>query len=609
MNAPQTFSEEQQQYLMGFAAGCDALQASRNPTFASTLSALGMLPATMPETVPSPLPPDARLAHGVAQNQFLDRGLKLSSEEQAKRSKDPFQMRDAMEQAASEARFPKGTDVFLYKYHGLFHVAPAQNAFMCRLRFAGGMTNSHHFRGIADIAEKFAGGYTDVTTRSNLQLREIPAEYPLEVIDGLVELGVITRGSGADNIRNITIPPTSGIDPEEIIDTRTLARKMNHYILQHPEMYGLPRKFNISFDGGGRTTTLADTNDIGFFAVRGSLDGTSAPEIFFRMELGGITGHGDFASDCGILVRECECVDLAAAVLRVFLKEGDRTDRKRARLKYVLDRLGQAEFLKLVEKSYGKPLRQVPRKYVELPRAKAVSGAHLGFHPQAQPGLHYVGVVLPVGRLSAQQMRDLAQVADRYGSGTIRLTVWQNLLISDIKTDDIPAVQAAIEATGLCTSATNVRSGLVACTGAAGCKFAAAHTKQHALKLATYLESKIQLDLPVNIHLTGCHHSCAQHAIGDIGLLGTKVAQGEEMVEGYHLFVGGGFGDDRGIGRQLQASIPATEMPSIVERLLIAWNDGRDFREQTFADWSRKRTLDELTRVIANSSVAMEEVA
>ncbi|ADB18735.1 precorrin-3B synthase [Pirellula staleyi DSM 6068] len=609
MNAPQTFSEEQQQYLMGFAAGCDALQTSRNPTFASTLSALGMLPATTPETVPSPLPPDARLAHGVAQNQFLDRGLKLSSEEQAKRSKDPFQMRDAMEQAASEARFPKGTDVFLYKYHGLFHVAPAQNAFMCRLRFAGGMTNSHQFRGIADIAEKFAGGYTDVTTRSNLQLREIPAEYPLEVIDGLVELGVITRGSGADNIRNITIPPTSGIDPEEIIDTRTLARKMNHYILQHPEMYGLPRKFNISFDGGGRTTTLADTNDIGFFAVRGSLDGTSAPEIFFRMELGGITGHGDFASDCGILLRECECVDLAAAVLRVFLQEGDRTDRKRARLKYVLDRLGQAEFLKLVEKSYGKPLRQVPREYVELPRTKAVSGAHLGFHPQAQPGLHYVGVVLPVGRLSAQQMRDLAQVADRYGSGTIRLTVWQNLLISDIKTDDIPAVQAAIEATGLCTSATNVRSGLVACTGAAGCKFAAAHTKQHALKLATYLESKIQLDLPVNIHLTGCHHSCAQHAIGDIGLLGTKVAQGEEMVEGYHLFVGGGFGDDRGIGRQLQASIPATEMPSIVERLLIAWNDGRDFREQTFADWSRKRTLDELTRVIANSSVAMKEVA
>lgn len=616
MNAPQPFTEEQQQYLMGFAAGCDALHANRSATFAATLSSLGMLPQAEVANQASSslskrledLPADARSAHAIAQQQFLDRGQKLSTEEQTKRAKDPFQMRDVMQANADWAKFPKGTDVFLYKYHGLFYVSPAQNSFMCRLRFPGGMTNSHQFRGIADIAEKFAGGYIDVTTRANLQLREIPAEHPLEVIDGLVDLGVITRGSGADNIRNITIHPTSGIDRDEIIDTRPLARKMNHYILQHPEMYGLPRKFNISFDGGGRTTALADTNDIGFFAVVGSLDGDSSPEIFFRMELGGITGHGDFASDCGILVRENECVELAAAVLRVFLAEGDRTDRKKARLKYILDRLGQTEFLKMVEKSFGKPLRYVPSTFQEHPRPKVIAGAHLGFHPQKQDGLQYVGVILPVGRLRADQMRDLAAIADRYGSGTIRLTVWQNLLISDIKAEDVPAVELAIAATGLCTSATNVRSGLVACTGAAGCKFAAAHTKQHALKLAEYLESRVQLDVPVNIHLTGCHHSCAQHAIGDIGLLGTKVAQGDEMVEGYHLFVGGGFGDDRSIGRQLRSSVPATEMPLLVERLLITWTKQRDFREQTFGDWSRQRSLEVLAEFLTQVASRAEAV-
>lgn len=570
MTAP--FTAEQQQYLQGFYAGCATLRTAQGlPTFSATLGSSATPPAVKDE--------------------------KLTAEEQAKRAKNPFQMWDEISANAAAGKFPKGTDIFLYKYHGLFYVAPAQNSFMCRLRFAGGMTNSHQLWGVADLAEQFGGGYVDATTRSNLQIREIGAEHTAEIINGLIDLGIVARGSGADNIRNITATPTAGIDPHELFDVRPLCRELHHYILQHPDMYGLPRKFNIAFDGGGTVSALADTNDIGFFAVR------VRGEIFFRMELGGITGHGDFARDTGILLRPEECIPVAAAVLKVFLREGDRTDRKKARLKYVLERFGHDGFLKEVEKLLPQPFNRVPLSGCE-PRVQPNPLAHFGAHPQRQEGLHYVGIVLPVGRIQCDQLRGLADIAQKYGSGTVRLTVWQNLLISDIRTADLPAVEQAIEALGLTTSVTNIRAGLVACTGNAGCRFAAANTKLHAKQVAAYLEQRLELDQPINIHLTGCHHSCAQHYIGDIGLLATKVAVGEEMVEGYHVFVGGGYGENREIGRQIATGIVAEQIPQLLERLLVAWLERRSHDDESFREWSRAQTLDSLQAIASHHQLA-----
>jgi len=586
----QAFNDEQQQYLQGFAAGCAALRGG--PTFAATLSAIGGS-ATPQQAVG---PEDARQIHWQMQDRFSDAGQKLCPEEQAKRGKDPFQMWDEMQANAEAGKFPKGTDVFLYKYHGLFYVAPAQDSFMCRLRFHGGLTNAHQFRGLAEIAEQYAGGYADVTTRANLQLREIKAANATHVISSLLDLGIISRGSGADNIRNVTGSPTAGIDPDEIYDTRSLTKQMHHYILQHPEMYGLPRKFNIAFDGGGTISALADTNDIGFFAVRVGSGAEVPAGVYFRMELGGITGHKDFARDCAVLLKPEECVAVAAAVVKVFIEHGDRTDRKKARMKYVLDRLGLEGYLKETQKHLNFPLRRFPLEACE-PRAAVAPQGHIGVHRQRQEGKYYVGVVLPVGRLRADQLRALADIADRYGSGAIRLTVWQNLLISDISKSDLPAVKRAIETAGLCCSATNIRSGLVACTGNGGCKFAAANTKGHALRLAEYLEQRMELDQPINIHLTGCHHSCAQHYIGDIGLLGTKVAVGEEMVEGYHVFVGGGYGENREIGRQLAASIPFDDLLPLVEHLLLAWQSQRSADTDNFQNWVSRKSIDELRAI------------
>ena len=597
MNTGQAFTDEQRNYLQGFMAGCAALQGG-GPTFASTLAALGGGTPAAPAG-----PEDAQRIHWEAQDAATAAGGKLCPEEQAKRKKDPFQMWDEMQANAAAGKFPKGTDIFLYKYHGLFYVAPAQDAFMCRLRFHGGLTNSHQFRGLADIAEQYAGGYADVTTRANLQLREIRAENATQVVSSLLDLGILNRGAGADNIRNVTGSPTAGIDSLEIYDTRPLTKEMHHHILQHPEMYGLPRKFNIAFDGGGQISALADTNDIGFFAVRVGPEQAVPAGVYFRLELGGITGHQDFARDCGVLLQPDQCVSVAAAIVKVFIEHGDRTDRKKARMKYVLDRLGLEKYLELAQHHLSFPLQRFPLETCQ-PRTAVLSQGHIGFHRQRQDGKFYVGVVLPVGRLRGDQLRDLAAIADRYGSGTIRLTVWQNLLISDIDEANLAAVKRAIEAAGLAWSATNIRSGLVACTGNGGCKFAASNTKGHALRLAEYLEQRLQLDQPVNIHLTGCPHSCAQHYIGDIGLLGTKVTVGEDLVEGYHVFVGGGYGASREIGRQIATSVPFDDLPPLVEHLLLAWQAQRASPQENFQSWVRTRSLDELQAITQPTLVA-----
>jgi ferredoxin-nitrite reductase len=591
------FTKQQQHYLQGFVLGADVARAVRGLPVLSGCAAKGDSEATIRLGPPSePLPAGPERVHFEAQNRFLAQGKTLVKEEQAKREKHPFEMWEAMRQNAAEQKFPSGTDVFLYKYHGLFYVAPAQNAYMCRLRFPGGAISSHQLRGVADLADQYAGGFADVTTRANLQLREIAAAQGPRVVEGLFDLGIINRGSGADNIRNVTAGPTSGFDRQELIETLPLAKELHHYILQHRELYGLPRKFNIAFDGGGAVRALEDTNDIGFTAVQVTQENATAETpagVYFELGLGGITGHQDFTHQTGVLLRPEECTPAAAAIVRVFLAHGDRTDRNKARLKYLLDAWGVEKFLDEAQKLLPFRWRRFPRERL-APRPPEDRFAHVGVHAQRQPGKCYVGVVLPVGRMTADQMRGLAAIAEEYGSRSLRLTVWQNLLIPDIEEKNLAAVQRRLEEIGLDWRATSFRAGLVACTGNTGCKYAASNTKGQAMILAEHLESRMELDQPVNIHLTGCHHSCAQHFLGDIGLLAASVESGEEMVEGYHVYVGGGWDERRAIGRELFRSLPFPDVPPTIERLLRAYLERRRDPQESFTEFTQRHTVEEL---------------
>ncbi|MGE7469792.1 NirA family protein [Bosea sp. NPDC003192] len=593
------FSPEQKRYLEGFMSG---LQSAR------TARGLGPLGGAGGSGNATPSGPDKE--HAEAQAKTVAGGGKLVDQEKWKAAEHPFDAYARFKEQASSGTYPKPEDNFRWRYHGLFYVAPAQDSYMCRLRIPNGILKAWQFEGVADLAERFGGGYSHVTTRANLQVREIKAENAPLLLEGLADLGLTAKGSGADNIRNVTGSATAGIDPLELLDTRPHARAWHHHILNDRSLYGLPRKFNVAFDGAGSIATLEDTNDIGFQAIEigegASFEGQPVePGIWYRLALGGITGHHDLARDTGVVVAPSDTIAVADAIVRVFIASGDRTNRNKARLKYVLDAWGFDKFLAAVEETLGRRLVRVDSAFVK-PRPTYDRLAHIGVHGQLQPGLNWVGVALPVGKLTAQQMRTIAAIATACGDGDIRLTVWQNLLISgvpDVKVDD---VIANLQAIGLSAETSILRAGLIACTGATGCKFAAAHTKEDALAIAAHCEPRITLEQPVNIHLTGCHHSCAQHYIGDLGLIGAKVPVNEEgdTVPGYDLLVGGGYGVDGGMARPFREKVKAEEAPALVEAILRTWQVHRAAPEESFVAFARRHEIAALQALVAETGEA-----
>lgn len=581
------FTPEQKQYLEGFLSAL----AAQAPFVG--LTATGQFTA-------DPVAAPANLAEPAAEPMVFGTPLSdLSKPERWKYDENPLDIWEKLVAHAEADKFPDDADTFRFKFHGLFYVAPAQDSFMVRLRLPAGEITAHQLRELATVAE-WGGGYAHITTRANLQLREFRPRDIVRVLVRLQELGLTSRGAGADNVRNITASPNSGFDPDELVDVRPFAKALHHYILNHRDLYGLPRKFNVSFDNGGSLAGAADTNDIGFQAVRvteaslarhaPAAGAEVAPGVYFRVQLGGITGHGDFARDTGVLVKPSEAVAVAAAMIRVFGEHGDRTDRKKARLKYLLARWGVPKFLEETQRKLAFPLLRLPLEACE-PRRPELKHGWVGVYRQAQRGLNSIGVALPVGRMSAKQMRQLADIATNYGRGELRLTVWENLILPHLPDAFVETARRNLNRLGFATEAHSLTSGIISCTGNRGCKYSATDTKGHAVALAKVLEQRnLRIEQPVNIHFTGCPHSCAQHYCGDIGLVGAKLADG---TEGYHVVLGGGMGAEQGIAREIFRGVRAGEIPALTEKILRTYAAQRQTGE-TFAQWSRRHSVNEL---------------
>src|SRR5438270_1684997 len=377
------FSDEQKRYLEGFMSG---LQVSRVGRGIGAAAPAG-------KADPEPIGPDA--AAFKAQDRVIASGKKLADQEKFKRDEHPFDAYSRLKEQALTNAPPTPADNFRWRYYGLFYVAPTQTSYMCRLRIPNGILKHWQFAGVADLAESYGGGYSHITTRANLQIREIEPKNAVAMVETIQDLGLCSRGSGADNIRNVTGTPTAGIDPQELIDTRAYTREWHFHILNDRSLCGIPRKFNVGFDGGGVIPVLEDTADIGFQAVEVKDGFGIEPGIWFRLRLGGVTGHKSFARDSGVLVKPAEATLVADAIVRVFIEHGDRTNRLKARLKYVLDAWGCEKFLAAVEEKLGLKLVHAPAEAI-APRPAFNRIAHIGVHAQKQHDLHWIGVVLPV---------------------------------------------------------------------------------------------------------------------------------------------------------------------------------------------------------------------
>jgi ferredoxin-nitrite reductase len=570
---PQGFTSEQQRYLEGFFAGIHA----RGVPFAAA------------EPVPEP-----------ASGPDLE---SLTKEERIKHELHPF---DAYSQLVEDSQFnkaPEPENAFRYKWSGLFWLNPVKDGYMCRLRIPGGHVRAHQLRDLASIADDLTTGYIQITTRNNFQIRLIEPKNCPEVLRRIQACGLHSRGAGADNIRNITASPAAGYDPHELIDVSPLVHDLAQAIISTREFYDLPRKFNIAIDGGGLISSVEDTNDIGATAVRLEANPLGLePGIYFRLALGGVTGHQTFARDWGVAVSPSQLVKVMLALTRIFIRDGDRTNRKKARLKYLVEKRGLPGLLEDCEKLLGFSLPRVPVEAAFQKRAEhpAHPHPHVGVFPQKQKGLFYVGAAVPVGQLTSKQLRQIAEIAENYGSGEIRLTVWQNFLIPNVPEAYVETVSKRLQRLGFDTRQSHLRSGFVACTGNRYCKYSASDTKGHALELMAYLDKRLTLDQPVNIHFTGCPHSCAQHYMGDIGLLGAKVKLGGESIEGYHVFLGGGFGANQKVGRQIFTGIAFGDLKGLIEKILRAWLEHRQDAEP-FQAFCNRHDIGRLQELFTNS--------
>jgi len=595
---PQPFTAEQKEYLAGFMAG-----VSSSGVFVGTTATGQLTASTSASATPNLASPAASIAseptfHGTPVGD-------LCKEERWKYEENPLDAWERLLAHADADQAPDPENLYRFKFHGLFYVAPAQDSFMLRIRVPACEITAAQCHGLAKLATDLGNGFVDITTRGNFQIREFKPRSLVQVLTRIQELGLASRGAGCDNVRNVTASPNSGFDPDELLDVRPFAKGIHHYILNHRDLYGLPRKFNIAFDNGGSLSAAVDTNDIGFFATRvtekslsavaaSASKPTPAPGSYFRVHLGGITGHGDFARDTGLLIKPAEAVAVSAAMLRVFAENGDRTNRKKARLKYLLEKWGVEKFLDETQKKLAFPLVRLPLTACE-PRRPVIKHGWLGAARQSQRGLNSLGIGVPVGRLSSKQLHTLADLATHFGTGELRLTVWQSVIIPHVADAFVETVKRSVVRLGCFHEASLAAGGIIACTGSRGCKFAAADTKTHGLSLLKHLGQHTALTSPVNIHFTGCPNSCAQHYCGDLGFVGSKLPDG---TDGYHLVLGGGMDQEQGIARELFRGLRASEVNTLSERILNTYETQKQ-RGESFVTWARRHSVKELQELLS----------
>ncbi len=461
----------------------------------------------------------------------------------------------------------------------LFNATSTQDGILSRMRLPAGLITSRQCEVVANITNQFGNGEIQITNRANLQIRTSLALSSDTLLD-LQDYELASSAASTDGLRNIMASPTAGIDPNALINTIPFVKQWNLYLANHPELEILSNKFSVCFDGGETISVCDRPNDICFVAVE--FDN----EIYFSLHLGlGDRGYSPLA--VGRLVHPQQTLEVLTAlteVYRKYTKQKLNTTNHCARpprLREMIGAWGVDHYLQLVEHKLGYALRHSSHELLSQERITRIAYHHLGIHSQGQLGLTYIGVVIPLGRLTALQFQGLGDLARQYGGGALRLTPWQNILITDIAEAQVEHVTREINGLGLSISVNHPYAAIAACSGYKGCKAAFTDTQADAKKVAAYLENCIKLDSPINIHFSGCDKSCAQHHPSDIALVGIQ-SKDTNHPEVYRVYVGDGNTD---FGKELHPEYSAKDIPNLIAQLLKTYQNQRRDSTQTFREF------------------------
>jgi NAD(P)H-nitrite reductase large subunit len=460
-----------------------------------------------------------------------------------------------------------------FKWHGLFFRKQTPGNFMLRLRMEAGRSNARQFRVLADLADEFGKGFCDLTTRQQVQLRWFTLGQTPEVWRRLAEVGLHSKQTGMDNVRGVCGCPAAGLTPHELFDATPVVQEYNRLLIDNREFTNLPRKFNVTITGCMENCCHAETQDIALVPAYRELDGQQVNG--FNVLVGGKQGSGGYrpASPLDAFVRPEDAAGVCAQITLLFRDHGSRATRTRARLAFLIEDRGVAWFRAELQRRWGRPLLQAGTDL-----RKKHHTDHLGIQPQKKPGphyegpaLHHVGLLVPVGRITTAQMRGVADLAERYGSGDVRLTVQQNILIPDIPEHRIGALTDEPLFQELPYDPSPIMRGLVSCTGIDYCHMALIETKGWAIQVARELERRTagRKVLPLSIHWSGCPAGCGMHQVATIGLQGCRSRVGGDIVDAAHVAVKGQSGPNPRVATDLMYDVPCDRLADALEPLVL----------------------------------------
>ncbi len=456
--------------------------------------------------------------------------------------------------------------------------------FMMRVRIPGGQLSADQLRAVADVAKEYGRDLADITDRQNVQYHWIRIEDVPAIWARLEEVGLSSVQACGDVPRNILGCPVAGVDAGQVIDATATLRAVEAVAAGNPDFVNLPRKYKTAISGCASHCTGHEINDISFVGVIGP-DGTPGYDLWVG---GGLSTNPMLAQRLGVFVAPDQVPAVWAGVTSLFRDYGYRRLRSRARLKFLVADWGTEKFRQVLEKEYlDAPLPDGP----EPAPPPAAGRDHIGVHRQLD-GNYYVGVAPHVGRTSGTQLWQVADLAQEYGSGTVRTTTEQKLLILDVPEDNLADLISGLEAADLQARPSVFRRGTMACTGIEFCKLAIVETKGRARDLYTELARRLpDFDTPITINVNGCPNSCARFQLADIGLKGSIV----DGQEGFQVHLGGSLGTDPGFGRKLRGlKVTSEGLDDYVERLLRNFQNDRAAGEP-FAEWARRADEELLT--------------
>ncbi len=490
-------------------------------------------------------------------------------------------------------------DIVRLNWWGLTHDKPKVGTFMVRIKVPGGQLSPAQLRGVGDISQRYGNNYGELTTRQGLQLHYVRLDQLPEVLDEIRETGLTTIGGEGDTVRNITGCPVAGIAADELFDVRPVIEQAVGYFYGNRDYSNLPRKHKFTVSACPGQCNAPEIHDVALIAVE--KDGR--PGFALRVG-GGLSNTPRLSRDLGVFVPYDEANEVLAAVTDIWQNDPKyRMSRAKARIKFLVDDLGPEGTREKLEERLGRTLEDAT-----APEPEA-GHDHLGVHPQAQADRSYVGVSVPMGWMSGDQMKQVADAVEDVG-GDIRLTRQQNFIVGNVPNERLDELLGALGGVGFPAARNQAYGNSIACTSHKFCNYSVAETKGKLSEILETLDERFGDQIAdLKIFMDGCPHSCAHHWVGDIGLQGTtaKLADGQR-VEAYDVTLRGGLGTQAQIGKPLLRRIPTEDLNDAVVRLVEGWLSEKAARNghgdgYTFHDFCLDRSDEQLQAVAYGDQV------